>query len=216
MFSLTEVYLFQTPNLVIRVNTRLKLERSAEVILPFRLSESSVMTSYFFYMYCVIKCHVGTPKILPSPKATSDLTFSNRYFEIGQRWIIRTGFRLYGNVVVDRECHNVNVSWRPPGGIFLSEGQSDGRYKILSNGTLVIENASLSNAGRYKVRVSTEGGIDESSSELTVICKPELLLSSHLTYNVASQVCLIFFRLPVLYQVSLSPIAFSAQGSRLW
>ena len=114
---------------------------------------------------------LGRPRIVSGSGTPSGLPFSNRYFVVGERWTIRTGYVVYADVPIDPSCPDVDIEWHLPDGNRIGEGESSGDYTVLSNGTLVISNAQLSDAGRYRAVATTEGGTNAAHSDLEVICK---------------------------------------------
>ena len=96
---------------------------------------------------------------------------SNRRFGLGQNWVIRKGYTLQADVFINSSCPDVNITWYLPSGDEIRAGETNGRFSVLSNGTLLITGADLGDMGQYRAEAQTEGGISSLSSSLTVQCK---------------------------------------------
>ena len=100
--------------------------------------------------------------------------------------LVRKSLSFQSDVYTDRDCPVLNFTWTLPNHVQLSSGESSDKFKILTNGTLVIKSVDLTDQGSYSVEVVSSGGSDSRAFSIDVICnqKPKEKFLAHVFFQV--------------------------------
>lgn len=75
-----------------------------------------------------------------------------------------------------------NIKWRIPSGRRLGPGQSEGRFSVLANNSLIISDTRVRDSGTYRSIASNPAGLAKVKSRVTVVGK-DCQLSATFAYE---------------------------------
>ena len=74
-------------------------------------------------------------------------------------------------MIINQSCPKANITWQLANGLRVAPRQFVNGAHVLANGTLVVKNVQLVDAGIYTATAFSLGGRDSVNSVLDVVCK---------------------------------------------